>query len=546
MSWRVAVLASSCAILFVPAAGALIAPSTRQQMQSTVASISRYGVFERSFHQTSSGYANPWEQVSLAVTFTSPSGRRTRIGGFYAGPDTWKVRFSPAQKGRWRWEATLADSTQTQKTRGTLVVVGGTGHGFADRSPYNRFRWTFADGSPYYPLGIGDCVLDVGRSGSPFDDFNVDATRGPVDVRTYLSAYQAAGVNLFRWSVDNCAFGLYQRIAPEGNVYLEREGDWGDRLVSELRSHGLRVYMSIFGFNPPFVNDPSPEQLNAVERYVKYVVDRYGAYVDFWELMNEAKASAAWYTRIATYLRSVDPYHHPIATSYERPDLPVIDVNSPHWYERESEPDSDLRTWNVFTAWKSAGKPVIVGEQGNSGQNWDERSAVRMRLRAWTAFFAEGTIIFWNTSGIKNYRSAAANIYLGPEERGSLNVLQRFTQGFDPRARIVPINASAPATVRGYALSGPREFGAYLHAFRNQAAPTTGVRLTIRARSTGSATWIDPVGGRVLARSTVRRGTRQLVVPPFLVDVALKIRFSRALVLRDRPAWPTAPTASGR
>jgi len=526
MSWRVAVVASSCAILLVPAAGALTPPSIQRQMQSTVASISRYSVFERTFHRTSSGYANPWEQVNLTVTFTSPSGRRTRIGGFYAGPDTWKVRFSPAQTGRWRWVATLADTIQTQTTRGTLIVVVGKGHGLVRRSPYNRFRWTFTDGSPYYPLGIGDCVREADGSGSPFDHFHVDAALGNVDISTYLSTYQRAEVNLFRWSVDNCAFGLYQRIAPQGNVYLEREGDWGDQLVSQLRSHGFRVYMSIFGFKPPFANDASPAQINAVERYVRYVVDRYGAYVDFWELMNEAEASTPWYTQVARYLRSVDPYHHPIATSWQRPDLPVIDINAPHWYEREAESDSDIRTWNLFAAWKRPGKPVIVGEQGNSGQNWDDRSAVRMRLRTWTAFFAEGTLIFWNTSGTKTYRSSAGNIYLGPEERTYLRVLQDFTRGFDTRARIVSVEVSAPARVRGYGLSGPRDFAAYLHAFRDQA-PTSGVRLTIRARSPGSVTWIDPASGRVLGRSTVRRGTRLLAVPPFAVDVALKIRFSR-------------------
>jgi hypothetical protein len=135
MSWRVAVVASSCAVLLVPAAGALTAPSTQRQTHSTVTSISRYSVFERTFRRASSGYSNPWEQVNLTVTFTSPRGRRTRIGGFYAGPDTWKVRFSPAQTGRWSWVATLADATHTQTTRGTLIVVGGKGHGFVRRSP---------------------------------------------------------------------------------------------------------------------------------------------------------------------------------------------------------------------------------------------------------------------------------------------------------------------------------------------------------------------------------------------------------------------------
>ena len=134
----------------------------------------------------------------MSLRLTSPSGQRIQVGGFYSGPDTWKVRFSPAQTGRWRWVATLANPTQTQTTRSTLIVVGGKGHGSVRRSPYNRFRWIFADGSPYYPFGIGDCIRDVDHSGSPFDVFNVDASRGTVDLETYLSAYQRAGVNLFR------------------------------------------------------------------------------------------------------------------------------------------------------------------------------------------------------------------------------------------------------------------------------------------------------------------------------------------------------------
>jgi hypothetical protein len=185
------------------------------------------------------------------------------------------------------------------------------------RNPHNRYRWVFTDGTPYYPLGIGDCVRDEDRSGSPFDDFYVDTRKKTI--ATYLRTHQQAGVNLFRWSVDNCAFGLYRSISPEGNVNLEREGKWGDELVRQLRSHGLRVYMSIFGFSPPFANAPTPSQLAAVKRYVKYVVDRYGAYVDFWELMNEARASDSWYDEIGRYLRSIDVYHHPLATSFERP-----------------------------------------------------------------------------------------------------------------------------------------------------------------------------------------------------------------------------------
>ena len=37
------------------------------------------------------------------------------------------------------------------------------------------------------------------------------------------------------------------------------------------------------------------------------------------------------------YLKSIDPYHKPITTSWERPELEGIDINAPHWYGSEDE-----------------------------------------------------------------------------------------------------------------------------------------------------------------------------------------------------------------
>jgi len=81
-------------------------------------------------------------------------------------------------------------------------------------------------------------------------------------------------------------------------------------------------------------------------------------------------------------------------------------------------------------------KPVIFGEQGNAGQNWDDRSALRMRIRSWTAFFNEGSLIFWNSSFAKDYQARAANIYLGPPERMYIANLQTFTKALDADVRI--------------------------------------------------------------------------------------------------------------
>ena len=491
--------------------------------------VRRYEVLEETFPWRSARYSDPWEQVHLRMQLTSPAGRRYQVGGFFYATNQWQARFAPSEVGRWRWIAQLTDGRRTADYRGTLKVLGSKNPGFVRVSPYNHFRWSFANGSPYYPLGIQDCqVLQPGAS-SPLERWGLDGGFRPpnvhtegrqVDINTYMRAYSGAHVNLFRWSVDNCSFGLYQTIDPSGNVYLKQGGMWGDQLVQTLRRYGFRVYMTMFN-NPPFANNPTPDQIAAIERYVKYVVDRWGPYVDFWELMNESTASTSWYQQVGAYLHSIDPYHHPVSTSYEQPSLSVIDINSPHWYQTESQFDSDSDTWQRMAGWKQAGKPVVVGEQGNAGRTWDPTSGLRMRLRAWTSFFAEGTLIFWNGSFAKDGIGNA--VYLGPQERRYLRVLQSFTTGFDPRATIVRISPSQPGAVRGYALRGPREYAAYLVAYTNHTSPTSGISVSIDPRAAGSAVWIDPATGAVLARRQVKAGAQRLGVPAFTTDIALQV-----------------------
>src|SRR5262249_5705014 len=198
-----------------------------------------------------------------------------------------------------------------------------------------------------------------------------------------------------------------------------------------------RIFMTLFGNSyAPFGFDPSTDQLEAVERYAKYIVDRYGAYVDYWELLNEADASDLWIDEVANYIRRVDPYGHRISVSWER-NLSSIDIDAPHWYDSESEFDSDSLTASEAADWKSWGKPVIVGEQGNFYINWDSSSAARMAIRSWTAFFNEIALVFWDLEDFKDRVGGAE--YIGPEERSYIRHLQDFTNGIPADARIAPI-----------------------------------------------------------------------------------------------------------
>ncbi len=83
-----------------------------------------------------------------------------------------------------------------------------------------------------------------------------------------------------------------------------------------------------------------------------------------------------------------------------------------------------------------------------------------------------------------------------------------------------------PTSVRVFALSSGNGYFAYLHAFTNHQSQTSGITITIDTKNAGYATWIEPATGRVLATGKVFVGRQTLTVPPFLIDVALKISSS--------------------
>jgi hypothetical protein len=286
--------------------------------------------------------------------------------------------------------------------------------------------------------------------------------------------------------------------------------------------------------------------------------------VDFWELLNEQKAADGWYRIVLPYLKSVDPYAKPIATSWERPDLDGIDLSAPHWYGREDELASDQVTAGQAAAHKRPGKPVVFGEQGNGGGKpelvpqgiggvWDPGSARRMRVRLWTALFTEIALVFWETSYARDGHSM--NIWLGPEERQYVHALQDFARCLDAGVQMakVPLDGPQAREVRAYALRSDRRLAVYLHhgacaeCAREKIGPgpiisgkksdlvrfshqwdhdrgeVKGLRLTVDVPQAAKGTWYSPTDARILARFDAAAGPLTLTAPPFAVDLALLV-----------------------
>lgn len=520
--------------------------------------ILRYDILELVL-QHNGIYGNNFFDVDLSAVFTSPEGVPHHVKGFFYGGDLWKIRFRPDQPGTWSYTYVFS-STQGfgRQASGKFHCLPSNEDGPIHRSPANPFRWVFASGKPFFPVGLEDCVTTLG---SRLTDLQIDGEDRNHPGRTvtrdeYFAVYGQAGFNLFRFSQKNCSYSLMNDL----DHYRVTESIATDNLLSSAYQHGFRVMYGFFGIHGNWTSDnralrvlertintalerhvealwaPNDQELvGKEERFIEYCIARWGVYADFWELLNERKASDEWTTRTAEYVRSVDPDRKPISTSWEKPNLAAIDINAPHWYEGESELVSDLRVQQQAARWKQAGKPVIVGEQGNSGMNWDPQSAIRMRIRAWTALFQEISLVFWNTSWSKagmhhgrNTPGGASNIYLGPEERGYIRVLQDFASHLDADVFMTPVKVSSPTLVRAYGLASKNVGAIYLQHAAGHTTPVETAKITFDfspiPHRQWVGEWIDPTTGKVLSRVEVPVGHITLRAPPFEVDVAFLIR----------------------
>ncbi len=506
-------------------------------------------------------FDNKFRDVTLEAVFTAPGGGRQRIQGFFYGGEVWKIRIRPHEVGGWSYTYLMTGKGGLRSEGdGAFAVTPSATDGPIRRHPDHPYRWVFASGKPFFPVGFQNCVIE--NSGPRPPMVAVDGEKGGgarwLSQAEYFSLYGQAGFNLLRFSQRNCSYALHDDYFDE---YHEDESLATDEVLSVARRHGFRVMFGFFGGHGRWVHNhryvrmvkhavhkvlgrpleavssPHDREIVAKEqRFIEYCVARWGVYVDFWELLNERKASDEWTTLMADHVRAVDPDRKPISTSWEKPLLPAIDINAPHWYESESELESDLRVKQMADDWKQAGKPVIVGEHGNRGMNWDPRSGLRMRVRLWTALFQEISLVFWNTNWAKDGMfqgrptpSRSANIYLGPEERGYVRVLQDFSARLDANLRMAAVEVSLPGRVRGYGLRSTSVAAAYLHHVEDHVNEVRGLTLTLdgpdRARSASRwlAEWIEPATGNVVERVAVRPGRHTLEVPPFTVDLALLI-----------------------
>ncbi|MBD3421819.1 MAG: DUF5060 domain-containing protein [Chitinivibrionales bacterium] len=488
--------------------------------------VKRYDVYEHTITHSSSAISNVWEDVTVAVKLTAPSGKTFSIGGFYYDTNTWKFRFSPNETGTWNWEYSINSSG---KKSGTFNCVASDNPGCIKLNPDNPYRWVHDNGEPFYVFGTQDCIEFSKYSFNELAEKNWKA--GGSDNLTfdeYLDVFQACGFNLWRLNNGNCSPKLIVKLDPAGNSYDAKIGRLFDKYAQKIRAHGMRIFNVIFEWSIPFAKETSnTAKMDALKRYVTYFINRYGAYTDFWELANEYKAkdyNDKLIDILAEHVKKVDPYQPSfVSVSWQRDDIASLDIISPHAYISPQPASFETGLLNKINQWKKKNKPIIYGELGNYNCSHENLSTFRWRVIMWSLFFSEASGIFWHQHSTDYCPNSAANLYLHPDLQKYFKYYTDWRAGFDSKAK--PGNVSTTVdNVRIYSLTGPKHYGLYIFDYSSYDKIRTGLKVTIAPQGTGSGTWANPKTGEDIDSFIITKsGAQTVTVPDFKADIALKI-----------------------
>jgi outer membrane protein assembly factor BamB len=494
---------------------------------SNTPSVGKYEIYELTVKHPSNSYQYPWLDASISATFKHED-KSVSVNGFYYDKNLWKIRFSPDEIGDWNWKIHLSIFGNIVKTiDGRFKATPSEKSGFIRNNIYNKASLSLDNGALFHPLGLQTCIGRYDDMGIPFYGTFIDTK--PVDIDTYLKTYgsNGSGFNIYRWGADNCSFHLWNFSQDERiqKTFLIREGVWGDKLMKNLKENKFHIWMSLFSWSAPFAQDNNiPQMLKDVQiinPYLDYIVARYAAYVDVWEIGNEIHATREWITYISDYIRSIDPYNHLITTSWERPEMKEIQINAPHYYQSDTLESADTAFAKLVSMQNNWGKPLIFGELGNQGANWDVDSAIRMRVHIWVGFFLNTGMIFWDASNTKEYKNNEnANIYIGPEERLAVHTFEKFIQGISPDVHTLDMH-SFTRGVRSYALRTPEQIIGYLYQGNSQTTRATAQILVPVQFSHPHIIWIDPAKGTIIREGDMNTDIQ--TSPEFTIDIAYKI-----------------------
>lgn len=354
-------------------------------------------------------HGNPYVDVELEATFTSPGGDTVRVGGFYDGEGRYLVRLLPETAGEWSFR-TRSNARSLDAVEGTVDVLPSE-HPGAVRVA-DQFHFRHQDGTRYAPFGTtvyawvhqpDELQEQTLRSlqNSPFNKLRLC-----VFPKSYL--YNTEEPARFPFVRDQQGGFDATRFDPEFFRTL-------DRRIAQLGDAGIQADLILFH---PYDRWGFSDLGRAVdEHYVRYVVRRYAAYPHvWWSMANEydlvwSKTQDDW-ERLAGVVLENDHARHLLGIhncfgfyDHSRPWITHASVQRVDVYRTAENTDQWREQW---------GKPVVVDECGYEGdldQGWGNLTGEEMTRRFWEGavrggyvqhgetYYSEDDVIWWSKGG---------------------------------------------------------------------------------------------------------------------------------------------------
>jgi hypothetical protein len=278
----------------------------------------QWDVFETSY-TTTKDYPNCFTDVEVNGVF-SQGDKQWIVPAFWAGGKKWTLRFAPPTQGEYQFhvEATDKANADLNGKEQTLRVGAYTGnnpllkHGFIGVSA-DRRHFAHADGTPF--LWLGDTWwknLCKRMTWEGFQDLTADRrAKGFNVVQIVCGPYPDEGFFEARWENEGGKPYLTKDFTSANPAYF----DYADRRLKHLVDAGI-VPALVGAWGRSDCNSMQAIGVAGLKRHWRHLVARYGAYPVVWILAGEIDTSTKWnqgpWAEVATYLRSIDPYHHPL------------------------------------------------------------------------------------------------------------------------------------------------------------------------------------------------------------------------------------------
>src|SRR5579859_2893822 len=375
-------------------------------------------IFEATF-ESKKLYTDPFNDVDLDIVFYKDA-QSWRVPTFWRGGNKWTVRFAPPAPGvyRYRLESTDRDNPDLNDREGKVTITAYDGendllrHGAIHVSANKRY-FEQADGTPFYWLGDTWWTgLSDRLSWDGFKKLTADRKAKGFTVVQIVAGLIPSNEELAPSDPGFCNEGGcvwepgFSQINP---AYF----DYADRRVQYVVDSGL-VPAIVGGWRQVL----GQMGIAKMKKHWRYIIARYGAYPVFWigggevydrpakpkqqgSLFETMLAVPGW-TDVVRYIRTTDPYHHPLTVHEVAPpfDTALID---------ESLTDFDLFQpghvgWpsiatevaqlNKHYARTTVTKPLVVGEVDYEGFASAEvqRAAFWLGMLNGAAGFTYGTI----------------------------------------------------------------------------------------------------------------------------------------------------------